>query len=60
MEFENWTQIVLIVVGLLVLWGVAGLVLRLARRVIGCGCSLIFALGLLYFILRWMGDSGGL
>lgn len=58
MELENLTQIVLIVIGLLVLWGVVSLVLRLARRVIGCGCSLIVALGLLYFIVQWIGNQG--
>jgi hypothetical protein len=54
-DFENWRQIVLVVIGLLILWGVAGIVLKLARRVISCGCSLIVALGLLYLLLRWTG-----
>lgn len=56
MEFENWRQIVLIVVGLLILWGVVGLALKMARKVISCGCSLILALALLYFLLRWVGS----
>ncbi len=55
MELENWKQILLIVVGLLVLWGVVGLVLKLARKVIGCGCSLIVAVALLYLLLRYLG-----
>jgi len=55
MELENWKQILLIVVGLLILWGVVGLGLKLARKVIGCGCSLIVALGLLYLLLRYLG-----
>jgi len=54
-DFENWRQIVLVVIGLLILWGVVGIVLKLARRVISCGCSLIVALGLLYLLLRWTG-----
>ena len=54
MELGNWSQTLLIIVGLLVLWGLVGLVLRLARRVISCGCSLIVAAGLFYFILRWV------
>ena len=54
-DFENWRQIVLVVIGLLILWGVAGIVLKLARRVISCGCSLIVALGLLSLLLRWTG-----
>jgi hypothetical protein len=55
MEFENWTQVALIVVGLLVLWGVLSLVLRLARRVIGCGCGLIVILGV--YLSRWIAPS---
>jgi hypothetical protein len=53
-DLENWRQIILIVIGLLVLWGLAGLVLKLARRVISCGCSLIVAIALLYILLRWI------
>ena len=54
MEFENWFQLFLIFVGLMILWGFAAVILRLARRVISCGCSLILAAGLMYLILRWL------
>ena len=57
MELNNWSQTLMIVVSLLVLWGVISLVLRLARRVISCGCSLIVAAGLLYFILHWISST---
>lgn len=51
----NWIEIGLIVLGVIVLWGVASVVLRLTAKVIGCGCSLMVALGVLYFLLRWAG-----
>jgi hypothetical protein len=54
MELENWKQILLIVIGVLVLWGVAGVALKLARKVIGCGCSLIVALAVLYFLIQYL------
>jgi len=56
MELGNWSQTLLIILGLLILWGLVGLVLRLARRVISCGCSLIIAVGLLYFIWYWVSN----
>jgi hypothetical protein len=57
MEFENWQQILLIVVGLLILWGIIGLVFKMARKVISCGCSIIVALAVLYFVVRWAGGQ---
>lgn len=53
MAFEDIGQVVLIVFGLLLVWGGLGLILKLAQRVISCGCSLILGLGLLYVLLRW-------
>lgn len=53
MAFEDIVQVALIVIGLLLVWGVLGLIFKLAQRVISCGCSLILGLGLLYVLLHW-------
>jgi hypothetical protein len=55
MDLENIRQIAFVVIGALVIWGVLALVLKLARRVISCGCSVIVALALIYVLLRWSG-----
>lgn len=54
MDFANWQQILFAVVGLVILWVVVGFVLKLARKVISLGCSLIVAAVVLYFIFRWL------
>jgi len=55
MDLGNWQQIVLVVAGLAVLWFVVGFVLKLARKVISLGCSLLVAAVILYFLIRWLG-----
>jgi hypothetical protein len=55
MEFENWRQIVIVALGLVILWGVIGLILKLAQRVISCGCGLILAAAAVYLLLSWIG-----
>ena len=42
---------------LLIVWVVLGVVFRLARRVMSCGCSLIVAAGVLYILLRWISST---
>jgi len=53
----DWTQIMLALAVLLILWVVLGVVFRLARRVMSCGCSLIVAAGVLYVLLRWISST---
>jgi hypothetical protein len=49
-------QIIMIVVGLAVVWVVLRLVLKLAKQVFACGCTVIIAIGVFLFLLPYVKD----
>ncbi len=57
MDTNQIMQIVYILLGLLVVWIVLRIVLKLAARVFACGCSIIVIIGILLVLWNYLGKS---
>jgi hypothetical protein len=49
-------HIIGIVIGLALLWLVLRIVLKLAKKVFACGCTVIVAIGVILFLLPYLKD----
>jgi hypothetical protein len=52
---SSWTQILLLIAGLVVAWIILRFVLRLASRIFSLGCALIVILAAILLALRYFG-----
>ena len=57
MNTDQITQIVLLILGLVVVWVVLKVFLKLAAKVFACGCSVIVAIAVLLVLWRMLGQS---
>lgn len=56
MDTDQIMQIVYLVAILAVVWIVLRIVLKLAAKVFACGCSVIIAIGILVYVIRYFGN----
>jgi len=59
MHLDQYTNILYLVLGLVVLWIILRFVLRIAWKVFSLGCSLLLAFGLLLFLIRYLSGTLG-
>lgn len=57
MDTNAIMQIVYILIILAVIWLVLRFVLKLAQKVFACGCSIIIAIGVLFFLWQMLGST---
>jgi len=58
MNTDQIIQILIILLVLAVAWGILTAVLKLAKKVLACGCSVIMAVGLAMLLFRYLTGSG--
>jgi len=56
MDTDQIMQIVYLVAILAVVWIVLRIVLKLAAKVFACGCSVIVAVGVIAYLIRYFGN----
>lgn len=52
MDINQLTDVVLIILGLLLLWAILRIFLRLTAKIFSCGCAIILILGILVVLVR--------